>query len=116
MTILTIIYALCIVLGVYLAIKSLNSYVKRMNSKIGRNRKAFEEEYAAYSNDDLLLFLKDLENRKLLEMTAALNVAEVRIHDERIRLLLMQLQSSKIYIIRMRAQDIITNWQSEAES
>jgi hypothetical protein len=49
-------------------------------------------------------------------MTAALNVAEVRIHDERIRLLLMQLQSSKIYIIRMRAQDIITNWQSEAES
>ena len=104
-----------IVITVYLAIRFLNPRVKKWTSKTTKKREALEKEYATYLTDDLIFLLNDLEKKRLLEMTAALNVAKTRIQDERIRLLLQQLQNSKVSVIRMRAKDIIKNWESAGQ-
>ena len=105
---------------IYLAVRLLCVVIRRLDPRmnrwiagVGRKRELLEERYSAYSTGDLLQLLQDLESKRLLEMTAALNVAERRIQDERIRLLVQKLQNSKIYAIKVRAKTIIKKWESK---
>jgi hypothetical protein len=115
MLILTLMAA-SLVIGVYLVVRFLDPRVKKWASRTAKKRELLEERYSAYSIDDLFQLLQHLEGKNLLETMALLNVAEKHIEDERIRILIQQLQTSKVLAVKMRAKSIIQKWVSEAKS
>jgi len=100
-------------LSIYFLVRLLDPWMKKWIDSTSKKREALEVKYRALSNDDIVQFLQNLDNNCLLEMMAALNIAETRIQDEKIRIIIHDLQESNVYAIKERAKDIIKKWKTK---
>ena len=102
--------------GVYIVLRLILKKMVAQSERVLKKRLVLDEKYGAYSNDELLQLLKNIECQRVLDIIAILNAARVRMEDERIKIRIQQLQKSRNNIIKKNTNFIMKDYMEGKKS